>query len=78
MNTTFYKGERPRFTFILYTNIHCGCHNDINSVCHLAHPPMAEMDELLKVRKYLAESKAPEMAAAIATVKASPAIRFEF
>jgi len=29
MNTTFYKGEKPRFTFILYTNIHPGCHKKI-------------------------------------------------
>jgi hypothetical protein len=54
MNNTFYKGKKPCFTFVLYTNIHCGCHNAINSVCCLAQPPMAEMDELLKVRNYLA------------------------
>ena len=36
MNITFYKGEKPRFTLVLYTNIHCGCHNEINLVCRLA------------------------------------------
>ena len=69
MNTTFYKGEKPRFTFILYTNIHRGCHKEINSV------PLAEMDELLKMRKYLKGIlEAPEMAAAVTAVKALPTI----
>jgi hypothetical protein len=54
------------------------CHNDINSVRRLAQPPMAEMDELLKVRKYLTGIEAPEMAAAVAAVKASPTIRLSF
>jgi hypothetical protein len=66
MNITFYKGEMPRFTFVLYTSrIHRICHNEINSVCCLAQPPMAEMDELLKVRKYLTGIEAPEMAATV-------------
>jgi hypothetical protein len=39
---------------------------------------MAEMDELLKVRKYLAGIEAPEMAAAVVAVKASPTIRLNF
>jgi hypothetical protein len=78
MNNTFYKGEKPRFTFVLYTNIHRGCHNEINSVRRLAQPPTAEMDELLKVRKYLKGIEAPEMAAAVAAVKASPTIRLNF
>jgi hypothetical protein len=75
MNTTFYKGEKPCFTFVLYTNIHRGCHNDINLVRRLAQPPMAEMT----VWKYLAGIEArPEMAAAVAAIKASPIIRLNF
>ena len=78
MNMTFYKGEKPRFTFIVYANIHRGYHNEINFVRRLAQPPLAEMDELLKVRKYLKGIEAPEMAAAAAAVKASPTIRLNF
>jgi hypothetical protein len=78
MNNTFYKGEKPRFTFVTYTSIHRGCHNEINSVRRLAQPRVAEMDELLKVRKYLKGIEAPEMAAAVAAVKASPTIRLNF
>jgi hypothetical protein len=39
---------------------------------------MAEMDKLLKVCKYLTGIEAPEMAAAVATVKASPTFRLNF
>ena len=74
MNMTFYKGEKPRFTFIVYANIHRGYHNEINFVRRLAQPPLAEMDELLKVRKYLKGIEAPEMAAAVTAVKALPTI----
>jgi hypothetical protein len=51
MNAAFRKGEKPWFTFVLFTNIHRGCHNEINSVRRLAQPPLPEMDELLKVWK---------------------------
>jgi hypothetical protein len=66
--------EKPRFTLSCTTSIHRICHNDINSVRRLAQPPMAEMDELLKVRKYLTGIEAPEMAAAVHAVRASPTI----
>jgi hypothetical protein len=79
MDTTFYKGEKPCFTFVLlYNNIHRGCHNDINVVRRLAQPRLQEMDEGLKVRKYLTGIQAPEMAAAVAVVKATPNIKASF
>jgi hypothetical protein len=78
MNNTFCKGEKPRFTFVTHTGIHRGCHNDINSVRRLAQPTQPELDELLKVRKYLHGIDAPKMSAAVAAVKASPATRVNF
>ena len=71
INTTFYKGEKPPFMFMLYTNIDRGFHNEINLVRKLAQPPLAKMDEFLKVRKCLKRIEAPEMAAAVEAVKAS-------
>ena len=80
MKIMFYKGEKPHFTFVvlLYTNTHYRWHNEINSVRRLAQPPLAEMDELLKVRKYLKDIEAPEMAAAVPAVNASPTICLKF
>jgi hypothetical protein len=78
MDTTFYKGEKPHFMFVIYTNIHRGCHNNINAVRCLAQPRLTEMDKNLKVRKYLTGIQAPELAAAVAAVKATPNIKSSF
>jgi hypothetical protein len=74
MNNVFYTGEKPRFTFVIYTSIHRECHNEINLVRRLAQPRVAKMDELLKVQKCQKGIEASEMAAAVAAVKASPTI----
>lgn len=78
MNTAFHRGKKPRFTFVSHADIHHGCCNEINCVRRLAQPPLLEVDELLKVCKCLKRIEAPEMAAAVAAVKACLTIRVNF
>ena len=73
MDTTFYTGEKHRFTFENYVTVHRKAHNDIQGI-----PGHEEIDGRTKVRKLLAGIRTTKLDAAIATIRTRVDLRANF
>jgi hypothetical protein len=71
LEAKFYNGERRRFTFEHFAEIHQQAHTDMEE---FGEP----LTEAAKVRKFLKRIQAPFLNSAVATVCANPSLKNDF